>query len=100
MSYRDTISTDLALPVPLAELVAILRCHNVTEAYVFGSYARGEQTADSDLDLLVAFAEPRARDFFDLHTELEERIPCHVDLTTALHSAFEPYIRPDLVPIV
>ena len=48
-----------ALPsagLPIARLVAILRAHGVTRASLFGSFARGEQHEQSDLDLLVEFA--------------------------------------------
>ncbi|OGQ94875.1 MAG: nucleotidyltransferase [Deltaproteobacteria bacterium RIFOXYD12_FULL_57_12] len=36
-----------------AEILAIARAHGLVNVRVFGSVARGEDTADSDLDLLV-----------------------------------------------
>ncbi len=40
--------------------------YGISEIGVFGSYARREQTADSDLDILVEFEEPIRIDLFDL----------------------------------
>lgn len=31
----------------------ILKANHVTKAYIFGSYARGEQREDSDIDFLI-----------------------------------------------
>jgi UTP:GlnB (protein PII) uridylyltransferase len=36
-----------------ARLIAVLRQHGVRRAGVFGSFARGEQTSASDVDLLI-----------------------------------------------
>lgn len=48
---------------------------------IFGSYARGEFHADSDLDLLVDFDESADLfDFVGLHQFLEEKLACKVDL--------------------
>ena len=48
---------------------------------IFGSYARGDFHADSDLDLLVDFDE--GTDLFDLvglQQFLEEKLGCKIDL--------------------
>jgi len=49
---------------------------------VFGSYARGEQRAGSDLDLLVDFSEPIGWEFVDLKEYLEEILEMPVDVVT------------------
>ena len=48
---------------------------------IFGSYARGDSTSRSDLDILVDF-DPEADlfDFVGLCNFLEETFNCHVDL--------------------
>ncbi len=57
--------------------------HPVQKLEVFGSVARGEAGAESDVDLLVTF-EPLARFgmyvFLDLKSELEDLLGCPVDL--------------------
>ena len=44
--------------------------YGVTEIGVFGSYVRGEQRPDSDIDILVELTEPPRIDLLDL-VELE-----------------------------
>lgn len=91
----------LTLPIPIDDLLALFRKHGIVKASVFGSYARGEATADSDLDLLVELAPDRTYlDLGGLQYELEEKIPGGVDLATKLNRHFEPYITPDLVKIL
>ena|SRR5690554_3737201 len=68
----------------LAALLPELReTHGVRALYLFGSYARGEQTAESDLDLLVEFDRvPGMLAFVGLAQELEDRLGLSVDLAT------------------
>jgi predicted nucleotidyltransferase len=50
---------------------------------VFGSYARGEQQPDSDLDVIVTFEEPVTLfDLVRLEEELTRRLDITVDLVT------------------
>ena len=65
-------------------LVGICRRYGVMGLEVMGSFARGDQTAESDLDLLVTF-EPDAKvglEFVALKLELEALIGKPVDLLT------------------
>lgn len=41
-------------------IVAILRKNDVVKAGIFGSYARGEATKSSDIDLLIKFRGKKA----------------------------------------
>lgn len=91
----------LTLPIPIDELHALFHKHGVVKACVFGSYARGEATKDSDLDLLVELAPERTYlDLGGLQYELDEKIPGGVDIATKLNRHFEPYITPDLIQIL
>jgi len=47
---------------------------------IFGSYARGEQHMDSDIDMLVEFSKPIGIRFIDLATDLEKLLNTKVDL--------------------
>jgi predicted nucleotidyltransferase len=67
----------------------------VAALYVFGSVARGEARADSDIDVLVEFdGAPTFARFMDLKALLEDTLGAHVDLVTraALRSQLKPRI--------
>ena len=50
---------------------------------IFGSYARGDFHADSDLDLLVDFDEGAdLEDFVHLQQFLEDRLECKIDVVS------------------
>ena len=49
---------------------------------IFGSYARGDQNAESDLDLLVEFNDKIGIRFVDLAGELEEKMGIKIDLVS------------------
>ena len=56
--------------------------YSVRRIGVFGSYARGEQKATSDIDVLVEFEKPTFDNFMDLAFYLEELFGRRVDLLT------------------
>ena len=91
------VSSDLQLPMPIEELRAILRKNGVRTASVFGSYARGQATTKSDLDLLVELADGKSYlDLGGLQYELQEHYAVKADIATHLNRHFEPYITPSL----
>ena len=49
---------------------------------VFGSYGRGQQQEDSDIDILVDFQRPIGIEFIDLANELETLLKLKVDLVS------------------
>jgi len=80
--------------------LATLRRHGVVSAALFGSFARSEETRDSDIDLLVTFSADQALgQEFLLAEELRLLTGRLVDVLTEIHPAFKPYIIPTLVPI-
>ena len=56
----------------------------VLKAWVFGSYARGEETPDSDIDILVAldYSQPIGLNFFGMYEDLKTLLGRNVDLVT------------------
>jgi len=77
-----------------AEAPAIRLQFGVKKIGIFGSFARGEQTKKSDVDVLVDFAEGYAtlRNFVDLAERLEALFRRNVDLITV--EGIDKYIRP------
>jgi predicted nucleotidyltransferase len=70
------------------QVLPVLLPYGVEELALFGSVARGEDTPESDLDLLVRFAEPPRRPLSlitwgRLERELEKRCGRKVDLVSA-----------------
>ncbi|MEF8866256.1 MAG: nucleotidyltransferase family protein [Salinibacter sp.] len=66
-----------------AELPTLRERYNVDRLGICGSYVRGEQTNDSDLDLLVTFTEtPGLIEFVGLEHYLEDALGLPVDLGT------------------
>ena len=54
--------------------------YNIKELSIIGSYARGEQTETSDLDIMVDFQEPIGWEVVDLRDDLEELLGLQIDL--------------------
>lgn len=66
--------------------------HRVETIGLFGSYVRGENRPDSDLDVLVTFEEPPGLiDFLRLENYLSDVLAVQVDLV--MKSALKPRIR-------
>ncbi|HLZ23147.1 MAG TPA: nucleotidyltransferase family protein [Ktedonobacterales bacterium] len=66
-----------------SRIAPILKRHGVAHAAVFGSFARGTATSDSDLDVLVEFAKPASLlDMAALKLELEDALGRPVDVVT------------------
>lgn len=77
----------------------ICREQGISYLGLFGSYARGDNKVDSDVDLLVEFSRPTG--YFGLlraQRELGEYLGREVDLVTkgALSKRIFPYIEKDL----
>ncbi len=56
--------------------------YNVDKIGYFGSFARNEQTDNSDIDIIVSFKKPLGWAFFDLQELLEKELKRKVDLVT------------------
>jgi len=76
--------------------------YKVTSLGVFGSFARQEQTASSDLDLLVSFSEPPGLlTFLELENYLCELLETKVDLVMrdSLKKRIGQRILKEVVPV-
>lgn len=75
----------------------VLARYDVREAYLFGSFARGEQTPDSDIDLrLVCGATMTFGTLYELSLELEKELGRKVDIVTNPPEHMCPAFRKNL----
>jgi len=68
----------------------------VRKVEVFGSYARGEATAESDLDLLLTMERPVGWEFLDYSRDLEAKLGVKTDVGTVVSDYMMRYIKKDL----
>jgi len=69
--------------------------YKVKSVGLFGSFARNEANADSDIDILVEFSENIGWEFIDLKQFLEENLDRKVDLVTI--EALKPELKEDIL---
>lgn len=75
----------------------LLQALSVSKIGLFGSYSRGEATADSDVDILVTFKDTTFDNYASLYNFLEDTFERDVDLVIeeSLKPALLPYILVD-----
>ena len=81
----------------------ILKKYGITRAAVFGSVARGENTAKSDIDILVEIPHEHGLfEFLTIKNELENALEKKVDLIEyiGIKKAIKENILKSQVPIV
>ena len=77
----------------------------VTKVYLFGSYARGEATESSDVDLLVEYDDKKKKiSLFDtirykLGLEDELQLPVELIEEKVVYHRFLPYVQQDKIKI-
>lgn len=75
----------------IAEIVRpIAESCGASKIYLFGSYARGEATENSDIDLLVDNGNARGLRFFGFCGDLERALKTSVDVIT-VNSLYEEH---------
>ena len=84
------------------QITPVLKRNNVVRSSLFGSFARGEATEESDFDVLVEL--PRGKSLFDfvgLKLELEKTLNKKVDLLTyaSLSPKLKKIIEREHIPV-
>jgi len=66
---------------------------------LFGSFVRGEETKESDIDILVEFEDPTFRNFMNLAFFLEDIFSRRVDLLTpeGISHRIRPYVEKEVI---
>ncbi len=77
----------------------LIKKYNVQTIGIFGSYARGMASENSDLDILVQFEKPIGLDFITLAEELESLLQVKVDLVSvnAIKPKMMNYVKESLI---
>lgn len=73
-----------------SEIKKILRQNHIDRAGIFGSYARGEETSRSDIDILIEFRGSLLA-LVRLEKELQKRLGKKVDILT--YKGISPFLR-------
>ena len=91
----------------MLKAIEILRDHEqeikrrfaVRRIGLFGSFVRGEETKESDIDILVEFEDPTFRNFMNLAFYLEDIFSRRVDLLTpeGISHRIRPYVEREVV---
>ena len=84
------------------EILRIVRKHNAEKVYVFGSCARGEDTPESDVDLVADFrAHSSLFHVVNLELDLSDLLGRSVDVVTLdrleTNDAFARNVKRDMV---
>ncbi|MFX1238343.1 MAG: nucleotidyltransferase family protein [Promethearchaeota archaeon] len=81
----------------LKKNVEILKKYHVKKIGLFGSVLKGNNTSESDIDLIVEFNEGKKNynNFIDLVSFLEELFQKRVELLTI--EALSPYMKPKIL---
>ena len=82
---RRTFIYDIMTTGTMTKAIAeYFKTQPVLKAWLFGSYSRGEQTKDSDVDILVLLdkSRPIGLKFFGMWNDLEELLGRKVDLVS------------------
>lgn len=76
---------DLEIALPLEKVRQYARTQPISRMYVFGSFARGEQTPESDVDFLIEVQPDSKFSLLELsrmYRELSELLGRPVDIAT------------------
>jgi len=85
------------------KVIPILEKHNIKKAGIFGSYVRGEQKKNSDVDILIKVEkEIDIIDFIKLKNSLEKAVKRGVDLVEydCIRSEIKQNVLEEEVPII
>jgi predicted nucleotidyltransferase len=82
--------------IDFAKIIPALEQNGALYAGVFGSFARGTENSESDIDLLVRFRDPQGLfKLSSIEDEFSASLGRKVDLLT--EGALSPYIKEDVM---
>jgi uncharacterized protein len=89
-------------PSTRKKIISILKKNKITKAGIFGSYATGEATKKSDIDILVLPPKGIGFGFVGIQLELEEKLKKKIDLLSyrAIHPLLKKRILSEEIKII
>ncbi|MCK9186313.1 nucleotidyltransferase family protein [Candidatus Gracilibacteria bacterium] len=76
----------------IKQIIPILKSQEVLKASIFGSFARGDNTENSDIDILVKLKKSKTLfDLIGLKIALEEKLDKKVDVLT--YESINPLLK-------
>ncbi len=82
---KETLSKDEIIDLIRTEKQFLKENFGVISIGLFGSYAKNQQTTDSDIDLLVEFSEPRFDWIANLYEHLENKFNKKIEIVRRRH---------------
>jgi len=79
----------------IPKIKRILKKNKVKKAGIFGSYAKGEQKKNSDIDILIEPPKGIGFGFVGIQFELEDKLKKKIDLIS--YNGISPYLREDIL---
>lgn len=73
------------------KIIKILKKNKVKKAGIFGSYARGEQKKDSDIDILIEPPKGIGFGFVGIQLELQDKLKKKIDLLS--YNGISPHLK-------
>src|SRR3989344_3576980 len=77
------------------QILKVLKKYNVKKAGIFGSYVRGEQKNNSDIDIIIEYPRGLGFRFAGITIELEKKLKKKIDLLT--YEGVSPYIKKNIL---
>lgn len=92
------MNKDIILDYLREHKAELSRKFQISKIGLFGSFARGEESADSDIDLLVEFL-PGTEDLFELKLALKKSLKKHFnrDVDICREKYIKPYYRQQIL---
>jgi len=78
-----------------SKILDVLKQNNIKKAGIFGSYARGEQRKNSDIDILIEPTKEMGFGFFGINDLLEKKLGKKVHLVT--YNYIHPHIKKEIL---
>jgi hypothetical protein len=73
------------------KIIKVLKKYNIKKAGIFGSYVRGKEKKDSDIDILIEPPKGIGFGFVGIQFELEDKLGRKVDLVS--YNGLSPYLK-------